>query len=122
MNAAPKFLVKANAEEERMLYTSTLLRKFPTARVLECDRTTRALTAATDGPLDGAIVHFNGTPEAIELVQALRRTHPALPIIATSGVDRATKALAAGATRFVLAAEWLTLGSLMQEMLSPPRE
>jgi hypothetical protein len=110
-------LVKANAEEERMLYTSTLLRKFPTARVLESDRTTVALTFATEGPLDGAIVHFNGTPEAIEFLQALRRTHPELPIIATSGVDRTSKALAAGATRFVLAAEWLTLGSLMQEML-----
>lgn len=100
-----------------MLYRRTLLRKFPAAVVVECDNTLAALATATDGPVDGAIVHFNATPEAIEFLQALRRTHPAVPIIAVSGVERSTKALTAGATRFVLAGEWLTLGTLMQELM-----
>lgn len=100
-----------------MLYRRTLLRKFPAAVVVECDNTLAALATVTDGPVDGAIVHFNATPEAIEFLQALRRTHPAVPIIAVSGVERSTKALTAGATRFVLAGEWLTLGTLMQELM-----
>lgn len=118
MNTTPRFLVKAAAEEERMLYRRTLLRKFPEAAVIGCDSIPAALAAATAGPLDGALVHFNATPEAVEFLQALRRTHPTVPIIALSGVDRATKALTAGATRFVLAGEWLTVGTHMQELIS----
>lgn len=105
-----RLLIYAHSADERLLYARTLARSFPDATIEQFGQPAPALLAAETGGHHAAIVHFTNSPEAVELLKSLRRQRPELPIIAISGVDRAARALAAGATRFVLAQEWLLLG------------
>ena len=117
MENGPRLLIYASSEDERLIYRRTLLRHFPRALPIECASPTEALLDADIGPLDAAIVHINASPESCQLVEALRRAHPALPILTLSGVDRSGKALRIGASRFMLAGDCLQLGRIVQEML-----
>lgn len=109
-----KLLVVADSEDERALYARIILRKFPRAVI-----TQSGLWAALKLELaafDAVVVHFNGTPEATQLVQKIR-AKKSVPIVALSGVNRAIDAIAAGVTRFILASEWLTLGPILSELI-----
>jgi hypothetical protein len=55
--------------------------------------------------------------DARSLVRILKAIDPAVPIIATSGVDRAQETLAAGATHFLPAADWARLGAVVAQAL-----
>ncbi|MBA4136640.1 MAG: hypothetical protein C0518_04920 [Opitutus sp.] len=114
-------MIYAHSADERLLYARTLRRNFPQVQVAEVAGPTQALLAAEGERFDAAVIHFNNSPEAVELLGSLRRQHPDLPIVAVSGVDRTARATAAGATKFVLAQEWLMLGKHLAELLRLPR-
>lgn len=116
MARSSAFLIVSAAPVESALYARTLNRRFPDALITEA-LPSEAGDYCSHARFDAAVIHFNGAPEAVQAIQAMRRLDPQMPILATSGVNRAAKALAAGATRFELAEEFLNFGRIVGEML-----
>jgi DNA-binding NarL/FixJ family response regulator len=122
-NAAPmRLFVFAHSANERLLYARTLAQAFPQASIAEFGSTASALLAAQAAMPDAALVHFNNSPETVEVIASLRRQCPRLPILAISGVDRTSRALATGATRFMLAQDWRLLGQHISELVERPAQ
>src|SRR4051812_29978887 len=117
MQLAPRFLVVDFHSESRFLLVRTLLRKFPTAEILEEDDVERALARVREGRLSAAIIHRTFDVSGAELVQQIRALDPTLCIVMVSGVDRAETARLSGANTFLHYDEWLRIGSVVdQEM------
>src|SRR4051812_41907622 len=117
MQLAPRFLVVDFHSESRFLLVRTLLRKFPTAEILEEDDVERALALVRAGRLTAAIVHRTFDASGAELVQQIRALDPTLRIVMVSGSDRADTARLSGANTFLHYDEWLRIGTVVdQEM------
>jgi CheY-like chemotaxis protein len=116
-----KFLIVEDNPDSRFLLSKTLLRKFPTAAIVECQSSETAQRLLAQEPVSLVIAHRTYELSGVELVRALREANPLVPVIAVSGVDRKSEVLAAGANRFHLLDEWLLLGNAVEELLSGPR-
>jgi DNA-binding NarL/FixJ family response regulator len=117
---ALKFLVVDDHADGRSLINRTLLRKFPTAAIVECVDATTAMDLVSTDHFDAAIVHRAGEVPGVELVQFLRHLNRDLVILMISGRDQTEAAFAAGATRFMNYDEWLMIGTVMTELLTKP--
>lgn len=111
------FLVVAESEDDRILYSRTLLRRFPNTPVTEVGVAAGLLLGAQAPHCTGAVVNITGAGDALRLVSILRNVSPRMPIIAVCAVDRSIDAFAAGASRFLLSGEWLMLGPVMAEVI-----
>ncbi len=118
MPAPPKFLVIDDNPDSRFLLVKTLLRKFPSAVIHECQSSVGALGMATTTDLAAIISHRTTETGGIALLRELRAINPAVPIVMVSGVDRAELAVAAGADRFLLYDEWLRIGTVVEELIN----
>src|ERR1043166_9105229 len=98
MQIPPKFLVVDGNADSRFLLVKTLLRKFPSAIILETHEGEAAAGLMRDESLDAAIVHRAAEIDGLSLIRRLRELHPTIPIVMVSGFDRAKKAIEAGAT------------------------
>ena len=121
MTGPEKLLVIAASDDERALYARSLARRFSAATILEERHAAAALMSAADDGIAAIVMHYNASPEASELLGALRRLKPATPIVALSGIDRQSRARAQGATEFVLAQSWAELGDVVQRLFASNR-
>jgi CheY-like chemotaxis protein len=117
-----KFLVIDDNADSRFLLVKTLLRKFPTAVVHECQSSEAALSMAKTNDLSAIVSHRTTETAGIALVRELRRINPTVPTVMVSGIDRSELALASGADRFLLYDEWLRIGTLVEELIGLRRE
>lgn len=113
-----KFLVVDDNADGRALLGRTLIRKFPSAAIVECGDGNTAITLAGTEHFDGIVVHRAGEFDGESLVRSLRQVARDVAIIMVSGVDRTAAAMAAGATAFLEYDRWLMLGSLVEEILN----
>jgi CheY-like chemotaxis protein len=112
-----KFLVIDDNADSRFLLVKTLLRKFPTAVIHECQSSAAALAMAKTADLAAIISHRTTETAGISLLRELRQINPTVPMVMVSGVDRHDLALAAGADRFLLYDEWLRIGTVVDELV-----
>jgi CheY-like chemotaxis protein len=112
-----KFLVIDDNADSRFLLVKTLLRKFPTAVIHECQSSAAALAMAKTADLSAIISHRTTETAGISLLRELRQINPTVPMVMVSGVDRHDLALAAGADRFLLYDEWLRIGTVVEELV-----
>lgn len=117
MQSPHHFLVVAESADDRLRYTRTLLRKFPQAAITDSGIAGALLLATQAEHCNGAVVNITGAGNALRLVAALRGVNPRMPLIALCAVDRSVDAFAVGASRFLLNAEWLMIGTLMAEVI-----
>lgn len=111
------FLVVAESDDDRKLYSRTLLRRFPRTPITEVSVAAGLLLGAQAQHCTGAVVNITGAGNALRLISILRTVSPRIPIIAVCAVDRSIDAFAAGASRFLLSGEWLMLGPVMAEVI-----
>jgi DNA-binding NarL/FixJ family response regulator len=112
-----KFLVIDDNPDSRFLLVKTLLRKFPSAVIHECQSSATALAMAKSADLSAVISHRTTETAGIALLRELREINPRVPMVMVSGVDRRELALAAGADRFLLYDEWLRIGTVVDELM-----
>jgi CheY-like chemotaxis protein len=117
MSSPLKFLVIDDNADSRFLLVKTLLRKFPTAVIHECQSSAAALAMAKTADLAAIISHRTTETAGISLLRELRQINPTVPMVMVSGVDRHDLALAAGADRFLLYDEWLRIGTVVDELV-----
>jgi hypothetical protein len=117
MQSPHHFLVVAESGDDRTRYSRTLLRKFANAALTDVGVAGALLLAPQAAHCTGAVVNITGSGDALRLVAALRSVHPRLPIIALCAVDRSVDAFSVGASRFLLAGEWLMIGTAMAEVI-----
>ena len=113
-----KFLVVGGSEDDRMLYSRTITRKFPDALVTRINTENAWTLLAHDTEFAGAVVHFDRTPETAAIVKALRTAQHDMPIITLSGSPLGPEAKPAGSTAFLASGEWLNIGPLLQQHLA----
>ncbi len=110
-------MIDANADG-RDLIARTLRRKFPGMILLESGSADGAAEMVRRHALSAIVAHrvleFSTGPE---LVRYLRSIAPAVPIVLTSSNDYRIEALAAGATAFLPADEWLMIGQVIEEFV-----
>ncbi len=122
MPAPLKFLVIDDNADSRFLLVKTLLRKFPTAVIHECQSSEAALEMAKTVDLAAIISHRTTETAGITLLREIRAINAGVPMVMVSGIDRHELALAAGANRFLLYDEWLRIGTMVEELVaSRPR-
>ena len=116
------FLLVDHNADSRLLLGRTLLRKFPGALIKECDTAPAALAAVQSAAIDVAICHRLDGHDGATVVGLLRQANPAVPIIMVSGINRSHEARKAGANAFLNFDEWLTLGTVVERLLTakPP--
>ena len=120
--AAPKVLVVDANADGRDLIARTLRRKFPGMTVVEAESAERAAEVIRSHGLTAVVAHrvFEFSTGA-ELVQFLRPLAPSVPLIMTSSIDYRVDALAAGATAFLPADEWLMIGKVIEQFAGVPQ-
>ena len=116
-----RFLVIDDNVDSRALLVRTLARKYPAAVVHECQHADAAVALARKEQLSAIVTHRTFELDGIALVALLRSANPTVPILMVSGMDRATQALGAGATRFLSYDEWLRVGNVMNDLLAETR-
>jgi CheY-like chemotaxis protein len=117
MTEIPEFLLVDDNVDNRFLLAKTLIRKFPTALLQECQDSQPALVAARRPSLTAAIVHRATDVDGLTLVEMLRKTRPTLPILFVSGADMRAKAFEMGASAFLNYDAWLRVGAVVDDML-----
>ncbi|HVU33215.1 MAG TPA: response regulator [Opitutaceae bacterium] len=118
--SAHNFLVIDDNAESRFLLVKTLLRKFPSAIVQECQQLESALELAAQNTLTAVVVHRVTEAGGLAIVPKLREANPTVPIVMVSGIDRRSPALAAGADEFLLYDEWLRIGTVVASLIAGP--
>ncbi len=116
------FLVVDDNADSRFLLVKTLLRKFPTAIIRECQECAEAVQIALVPNLAAIVAHRAADLDGITLIRELRAANPRVIILMVSGLDRAESATRAGATCFLNYDEWLRVGSLVTDLLSRAAE
>ncbi|HUR59804.1 MAG TPA: response regulator [Opitutaceae bacterium] len=119
MTKPPKILIIDDVTDSRALVVRTVLRKFPSALVQECQEGATAIIAAAAENYDIIVAHRAVDIDGLTLVRMLRKVKPDVPILMISGIDRTRAAREAGATRFHNYDEWLRIGTVIAEMLTP---
>ena len=117
MPAPLQFLVIDDNADSRFLLVKTLLRKFPSAVIQECQSSAAAHAMAQSAGLAAIVSHRTTETAGIDLLRELREINPHVPMIMVSGVDRHDTALAAGADGFLLYDEWLRIGTLVERLI-----
>lgn len=112
------FLVIDDNADSRMLLVKTLMRKFPSAIVSECQQGDAAVKIAQTEKLNGIVAHRTYDYDGESLIALLRKANPSVPIVMVSGHDRSAKALAAGADAFLHYDRWLEIGTVLTEVLA----
>lgn len=125
LSTSHTFLIVDTDEESRLLFSRTLLRKFPDAGLLEARTLDSALdivAAPAARPPSAIVVHRAFGAEGPEAVAQLRAKLPQVPIVMVSSTNREAEALSAGADDFILTAEWLRIGPVVSSLLKQARE
>ena len=117
MPAPCEFLIVDDHLDNRFLLTKTLIRKYPTALVQECQDSQAALTAVSRDTLTAAIVHCAADMPGTELIELMRNANLLLPILYVSAEDNRNKGFRAGATAFLIYDAWLRVGTVVEDML-----
>ena len=112
-----KFLVIDDNADSRFLLVKTLLRKFPSAVIQECQSSSAALAMAKNSDLAAIVSHRTTETAGIDLLREIRQINPKVALLMVSGVDRREPALAAGADGFLLYDEWLRIGTLIEQLI-----
>lgn len=118
MDLPKTFLVVDDNADSRFLLVKTLLRKFPTAIIRECQECVDAVKIAQLDTLAAIVAHRAADLDGISLIRELRAANPKVIIVMVSGLDRTESAIRAGATCFLNYDEWLRVGSLVTDLLS----
>lgn len=118
MDVPKIFLVVDDNADSRFLLVKTLLRKFPTAIIRECQECVDAVKIAQLDTLAAIVAHRAADLDGISLIRELRAANPNVIILMVSGLDRTESAIRAGATCFLNYDEWLRVGSLVTDLLS----
>mgnify|MGYP001578304715 CR=1 FL=1 len=118
MDLPKTFLVVDDNADSRFLLVKTLLRKFPTAIIRECQECVDAVKIAQLDTLAAIVAHRAADLDGISLIRELRAANPKVIILMVSGLDRTESAIRAGATCFLNYDEWLRVGSLVTDLLS----
>jgi DNA-binding NtrC family response regulator len=115
----PTFLLVDDVDDNRLLLSRTLLRKFGGARIVECIESEEAFAAVKARVPTAIIVHRTRDADAVQLVSELRKISAAVPIIVVSGREQCPEAITAGANAFLNYEAWLRIGTVVEEVLSP---
>jgi CheY-like chemotaxis protein len=113
-----KLLVIDDNADGLCLLVRTLLRKFPESVVLECRDAAAAIETARGDDIDIIIAHRTTEADCGELVRMLRTVKPDVPIVLVCSTDGSELARSVGATCFVHYDAWLTLGTVVEQLIS----
>jgi DNA-binding response OmpR family regulator len=113
-----KFLIIDDNPDSRFLLNKTLVRKFSSAKIMECGDEGTAMAIAATEKLDAIVIHRTSDMAGLDLLPRLRQICAGIPIVMVSGIDRSAAALAAGANYFLLYDEWLRLGTIVSGLLT----
>lgn len=116
--ATPTFLVIDDNSDSRFLLVKTLMRKFPTAVIQECQSAESAVLLAGRKDLDAVVTHRSTELGGIALLRQLRAANADVPIVMVSSIDRRDAALATGANGFLLYDEWLRIGTVVAGLIT----
>lgn len=115
-----KFLVVDDDLFGRFHVSGTLLRRYPTAVVQECQDLYTASEVVSDLPVSehATVVIARRTPQAggRRLIAALRAGHSSVPIVWLGDPREETLAPSAGATRFMSKDAWLLIGEVVADL------
>ena len=117
MPKRPEFLVIDDNSDSRFLLVKTLLRKFPTSLVAECQESAVAVRMAGKPGLAAIVAHRASDADGIALIRMLRESNATVPIVMVSGLDRSGAAIKAGASVFLSYDEWLRIGTVVANLL-----
>lgn len=113
------FLVVDDNPDSRFLLVRTLLRKFPTAVVQECQGADETLALVRQPEaLTAVIVHRATEMTGIAMLGEIRAVAPKTPLVMVSSIDRRDAALAIGADAFLLYDEWLRIGTVVATLMA----
>lgn len=110
-----RILVVDDDDHSRFVLTKLLLRQYPRLVMLECCECEVAATSVAFERLDLVVVHRAANHSGLEVIRALRRVSPVLPLVLVSGGD-SQEALAAGATRCLSSDESLQIAHVAAEV------
>src|SRR5689334_6789306 len=96
-----RFLIVDDHPDGRFLAAKTLLRKFPTATIVECTTGDEAFGLLDKIDPTLIIAHRTVDFDGISLIKELRLRAPSTLLMMSSGVDRREAALAVGADAFL---------------------
>jgi ActR/RegA family two-component response regulator len=113
-----QFLIIDDNSDSRFLLARTLLRKFPTAALMECCDDGIAATIAAAEKVDAIVIHRTGESTGLEMLPILRRVNANVPIVMVSGINRSAAAMKAGASYFLIYDEWLRIGTVVAGLLT----
>lgn len=111
------FLVVDDNPDGRFLVSKTLLRKFPRARVIECQTAETAFETLAQQTPSLIVTHRTFEFNGIDLLRELRQRAPSTPILMTSGIDQRASALSAGADAFYTYDQWPMIGNHVAQLL-----
>lgn len=111
------FLVVDHEPATRLLLGNLLVGHFPGAVVHESQEGRHAVAIAAVEKLDAIIVHRSADMDMPALTRILQSIDATVPIVATSRLDCAPEALAAGAGYFVPSADWPQFGLIVARAL-----
>jgi DNA-binding NarL/FixJ family response regulator len=115
----PHFLVIDDNPDSRFLLVKTLLRKFPSGLVQECQGAETAVSLARRETFTAMVVHRSTEMSGVALVRELRVLRPEVRIVMVSSIDRRADAMDAGANVFLLYDEWLRIGTVVALLIDP---
>lgn len=116
-----KFLVVDDVPDNRFLVSKSLLKRFPTSIVQECEESTPAIAAAQHDRLSAIIVHRGRDVDGPTMVALLRRVNPSVPIVMVSGRESCPAAIEAGANAFLNYESWPRIGALVDQTMEEER-
>lgn len=112
------FLIIDDNPDSRFLLVKTLLRKFPSAVVQECQSGESALDLARRADTNAIVAHRATEMSGLALIRHLRAVNATVPIVMVSSTDRRDSAVAAGASAFLLYDEWLRIGTVVADLVA----
>src|SRR5262245_25221944 len=115
---AKNFLVLGSNDDVSLLLTRTLRRVFPGSAIAETEDVKRGLHFLQTCRCDAIVAYRPITADVVTLVQRIRKSDPAIPVIAVLSVDYSAEVIAAGATTFLKVEEWLLIGSRVDDVLA----
>jgi DNA-binding response OmpR family regulator len=125
LNSSPtpqRILVIDHNPDSGELFVRSLRRKFPNATLLQTVEAAESVKTAESIALDAIVLHRAYDADAETLVKLLRAANNIAPIIVLSGADRSEKVLAAGATGFLNADQWLMLGTVVANAIAAQKK
>jgi CheY-like chemotaxis protein len=119
VNSPPTFVIVDDVDENRVLLSRTLRRKFPHSAIVECFDSPAALAVLEQRKPTVIIVHRGFDVTGPQMIRLLRKQDARVPIIMVSSRESCPEAIEAGANAFLNYDAWLRIGTIVEVVMAP---